>query len=221
MSLCILLRTPDGGALMAADTAVSTIYEGQPYRVQNEEDHEKVIVHLGHMIFCSGNLDRCRTLRAFIRSLSEIDYDAISAFAKQLWGDDSKDDSTGILICQPDNGLIGMLSAHNFEITELSWDKERMDVQALGFRMQEAYSAACVAAEDAEDWMGVVLAAYSAAICEEVGGMLHVFSRKAEGEIERMTLPLPESRNIRKGVFVALNKPLPAYHAIVQARDNR
>lgn len=205
---------------MAADSAVSTTYEGVPYRVQNEEDHEKVITHLEHLIFCSGNLERCRVLRQYIRSLEKMDYEAISQFAQKLWNGQEGDDSTGILICAPDNSLVGMLSYQQFEVKELPWNKDGLDIDTLGFRMKEAYQAACSAAKDSKDWTGPVLAAFSATACEEVGGVLHIFSRMASNDkITELKVPGPQPKNMRSGVFVPLTQTVYAMHAIVQANQ--
>ena len=37
MSLCIVLRNPNGGVMMAADTAVSTEIKNKPYRVVDKQ----------------------------------------------------------------------------------------------------------------------------------------------------------------------------------------
>lgn len=155
------------------------------------------------MIFCSGDLFRCRALRKFIRSQDTIDYEAISTKAKEMWGPDVTDTSTGLFICTPDNKLIGMLSAHNFKVVELPWNRTGLDIQVLGFKMQEAYTIACQTAKTANHGLDVVLATFQSVNCEEVGGTLHVFARlSGSDEVSNVAIPLQECYGMRKRTFL-------------------
>lgn len=186
---------------MAADSAVSVEYDGLPHRVENIEDHDKIITHFGHMIFCSGNLDRCKDLRCYIKSLRMVDCDEISRYAQRLWEKDPYDNSTGLFVCRPDNTLLGMLSAQNFRVTHLPMKHSQLDIQTLGFHMNEAYIKACLQVKT-QNSINAMVSTFNGVACEEVGGAVHLFSRVRGGDIVHKKVPLSDPYGIRKGVFI-------------------
>jgi methyl coenzyme M reductase subunit C-like uncharacterized protein (methanogenesis marker protein 7) len=65
------MRTPDG-VMMCADTALSMNCYGKTVRISNIEDDEKIIEHNDALIFCSGDYNKCKKLRAFIRNMNPL-----------------------------------------------------------------------------------------------------------------------------------------------------
>lgn len=57
MSLCVLLRDPDGSAIMGADTALTVDIFGTHYRADGLEDAEKIVNCGGNLLFISGRLN--------------------------------------------------------------------------------------------------------------------------------------------------------------------
>lgn len=140
MSLCVTIRTRDGGILMAADTAVSTEIDGVRYRVPDLYDENKIVVLQDKsMVFCSGEIEKCGKLRSAMRNMQALDLDSLQRYARELFGQNTDDDSSGIVAAFPDGKLVGMLSAQNFTITPIPQNNRGLDYFAFGFRQDEAY----------------------------------------------------------------------------------
>ena len=181
MSLCIVLRNPNGGVMMAADTAVSTEIKNKPYRVVDMADDEKIIEHNGALIFCSGDLEKCERIRTFIRQSAQLNLVRVSEYARKLFGNNPPD-NTGILVCWEDGSLVGMLSAQNFRLTPIPWDRGGVDFFTLGINQKRAYELTdrylhSEIAAGENGGVQVIARTYFELSSECIGGNIHVFSR--------------------------------------------
>lgn len=167
--------------MMAADTAVSTEIKNKPYRVVDMADDEKIIEHNGALIFCSGDLEKCEKIRAFIRQSAQLNLVMVSEYARKLFGSNPPD-NTGILVCWEDGSMVGMLSAQGFRLTPIPWNRNKVDFFALGIRQKEAYELIdgylhSEIAVGENGGINVIAKTYFDLSSECIGGNIHVFSR--------------------------------------------
>lgn len=216
MSLCIVVRPADGGIIMCADTAISTKVMGQTYRIENFEDEEKIIEHNGVLVFCSGTYNKCVKIREYVRSLEIVDADKVQAYAQTLFNHDTSDNSTGIMICQKDGTLIGMLSAQDFKPVLMYWPDHNMGIHVLGFHMKEAFAAALEAAPHCDYVIDMIGEAFSAVLCEEVGGHIWAYSCREDTPWRKERGTFNDPVDIRKAIADDFaNKA----HCIISATD--
>lgn len=118
MSLCVVLRSPNGEVMMGADTALSIEQGKLSYRINNVEDDEKAIEHQGNLIFCSGLYDGCKLIRSRIRQMETFKVDDLQQFARDLFlakkypGPECGD--TVILVCKTGGSIVIMRAKDNF-----------------------------------------------------------------------------------------------------------
>lgn len=227
MSLCMVVRTPDGGTLMAADTALSTVVGGQKYRLSDLEDDEKIIEHNGALIFCSGSYEKCKDIRKYIKEMARLNLVKVSEYAQQIFGHDTSDDSSGILVCWEDGSMVGMLSAQDFNLTPIPWNRDGVDFFALGFHMKETYDLFAKHAQTFDHAKDILGNIYHDLLCEEVGGHLWMYSRKAANEpwehvngtfVEPESIKKIQAKVARPSFQFDLSDSVSA-HGIVQAKD--
>lgn len=220
---------------MAADSAVSTKIDGVTYRVTDMTEDEKVFVHGGAIIFCSGDIEKCGKIRSHIRTMDMVDINKIQVYAQKLFGHDTTDDSTGILIYWGDGNLVGMLSAQDFEPILIPWDRAGLQVFTLGYLQKEADETVKKYLLDDrwkdDPFLFHVVRTYYNLQCEEVGGKIHVFTREemsptlqylaiSLGSVRTVDRPPLPYREITKVDALALQSAPSAHaHGIVQARD--
>lgn len=216
--------------MMAADTAISTQINGIRYRVSDWEDYGKIFEHNGALIFCSGETERCSRLSAYIRGMNPLNLLDVQAYAQKLFEHNTADDSTGILVCWEDGNMVGMLSAQDFRLVPIPWNRDRPDFFTIGFRQEEAHNVFWehFANEEPGQMLGLrcIARSFYDLQCEEVGGKVHIYSRVTPDEpLCDVWLTLEEKDIIRKitkksakDSFHFPTKYVPA-HGIIKAKD--
>ena len=215
MSLCLLMRTSSGKAMMAADSALTYTRDGTPYRVSGKEDFEKVIEYRGNLIFCSGRYDLCVRIRGYIRSLDELDIGKLQAYAQGVFRqEDDPASDLWIVICRRDNSVVSMRGRDNFvaEVTDpLSFTAKNVEATTFGVHADKAFTYARELSRKMPINEEYVQRVFGAVADEEVGGTVSIFYRDVNGSVSKSKYMAAEPPIMRWAHTV------PKLHAIIYA----
>jgi hypothetical protein len=200
MSLITIIRTNDGSIFAATDTALSAEVNGISYRIANQEEYDKIIVHPdGTIMFAAGHLKCAKAVRDAAFSMETIDILKLQEYARLIFEPSTVDDNMGVILCLPDGTIKKMAAQENFEIEEVELDHSgtKTNLFTFGYCSREALKAMEEAINSGItrdiDIFGKV---FNTVLCEEVGGHLRVF-RRCNGEVTTCTGVLTEPDTLR------------------------
>ena len=173
MSCCLILQQ-NNRIFMGADTAISTIVDGEFYRVSN--DQQKIFPILDALVFCSGNIDLVENILVYIKSLDVLDVRLVSKYLKGIAP--SKENgiyNVEIIIALSGSELYQLSEYNDFDIVRIENPEDKIRILSGGIRTEDCLDFAEAELKASTDVLQTYENVYQKLSSESIGGNLVVW----------------------------------------------
>ena len=174
MSLCISLMDKDK-IYMSADSATSTIVNGEIIRVDNNA--KKIYDIENYIVFCCGRLDKIKEI------LNEININKLENIENYLL-QNCNEKHNGffdfeLLVYDKENKVLNTYSQYNnFKNVVFKHPDDGVQIITSGYKTNEAFELAKKNIQDGKDVFDIFKNTYTELICAGIGGNVQIFSNK-------------------------------------------
>ena len=170
MSCCLILQE-NNRIFIGADTATSTIVDGEFYRVSNTQ--QKIFRILDSLVFCSGDMGFVENIILYLKGLSALDVDLVSKYLKEIKFPKGKDIYNVEIIISLSGSELYQLSEYNgFDVVRIESPEDKIRVLSGGIRTEDCIDFAEQELNASSDVLKVYKNVYQKLCSEPIGGNL-------------------------------------------------
>jgi len=189
MSCCLIFQESNR-IFMGTDTAISTMVDGEFYRVSNNQ--QKIFRIFDSLVFCSGNMGFVENVLGYIQNLSVLDVCLVSKYLKGIDFPKEKDIYNVEIIIALNGAELYQLSEYNdFDVVCIENPKDKIRILSGGIRTEDCLDFAEKEMSVHSDVLQAYENVYQKLSSEAIGGNLLVWEISDQIKLHYCK-PIPE-----------------------------